>query len=61
MKNEPGWHNGEKVYCPVNGWDCPYFRKETKHYGQCMIDDAMEDCNDFATMWESWEEWEAAE
>lgn len=60
MKNEPGWHNGSKVYCSINGYPCPYFRKETD-YGQCMVDDAMEDCDDFAGTWKSWEEWEAAE
>ena len=20
-----GLRNGELVYCPVNGWDCPYY------------------------------------
>ena len=39
----------EKVFCPVNGWDCPYWRKD----GQCgMIEDEgchpREECDDYA-------------
>ena len=41
------------VYCPVNGWDCPYYEK-----GICYICDPMEDCDDWGIFWESWEEWE---
>lgn len=51
-----GTYNGEKVFCPVNGWDCPYY-----YDGICKMDDGnpMEDCDDFASMFESWEEWES--
>lgn len=49
-----GMHNGEPVYCPVNGWDCPYYGK-----GLCHIKDPIEDCDDFASHFESWEDWEA--
>lgn len=36
-----------KVYCPVNGWDCPYF-----HNGECGLDDPYKDCDDFANLWD---------
>lgn len=45
MENE----KKEKVFCPVNGWDCPYWRKD----GQCgMIEDEgchpRNECDDYA-------------
>lgn len=43
----------EPIYCPTNGWDCPYYEK-----GICYIRDPMEDCNDWKVFWDSWEEWE---
>lgn len=36
----------KKIYCPVNGWDCPYY-----HYGECSIEDPIHECEDFATQW----------
>lgn len=36
-----------KVYCPVNGWDCPHFRD-----GECGLDNPYTDCDDFAIFWE---------
>ena len=48
--------NGEKVYCPVNGWDCPYWQKD----GQCTIENPAEDCDDFASFFPTMEEWEEA-
>lgn len=51
---EQGTYNGEITYCPVNGWDCPYFKDNV-----CYIDDPIEDCDDFACAFESWEEWES--
>ena len=45
----------EPTYCPVNGWDCPYYRK-----GVCFIENPLEDCLDWQNMWDSWEEWEDA-
>lgn len=37
-------------YCPVNGWDCPYFRKD----GTCELEEnAIYECDDAAAM----EEW----
>ena len=50
---EQGTYNGETTYCTVNGWGCPYYKK-----GVCHIDDPIEDCDDFGTYFESWEDWE---
>ena len=39
------------IHCPVNGWDCPYYTDE----GQpclCTLENPIEDCDDFATMWD---------
>ena len=38
----------KKVYCPVNGWDCPYWQKD----GSCSIENPLEECDDFATFWD---------
>lgn len=35
----------EHFHCPVNGWDCPYYKN-----GICELDDPMEDCDDFASV-----------
>ena len=40
------------VYCPVNGWDCPYWTKE----GHCSLypkEDPAEECDDFYSIWET--------
>lgn len=39
-----------KVYCPVNGWDCPYFLN-----GECGLEDPYKDCDDFAAQWDAGE------
>lgn len=31
------------IYCPVNGWDCPYFKNNF-----CTIENPEENCDDFA-------------
>ena len=31
------------VYCPVNGWDCPYFKNNF-----CTIENPEENCDNFA-------------
>lgn len=36
-----------RIYCPVNGWDCPYYRDECV----CVLNDPMADCDDFALVW----------
>lgn len=41
----------EKIYCPVNGWDCPYWRKD----GTCSMypkANPIDECDDFAFFWE---------
>jgi hypothetical protein len=53
IKESNGKHKGETIYCPVNGWDCPYYEN-----GICYIKDPMEECDDFAACFDSWEEWE---
>ena len=38
------------VHCPVNAWDCPYWKK-----GICTMypeSDPIEECDDFATFWD---------
>ena len=47
----------ESIYCPVNGWDCPYWREN----GKCIIDNPMEDCDDFAFFWDDWDDYDSAE
>ena len=51
-----GTYKGEKTFCTVNAWDCPYCDKHLV----CHIDDPIEDCDDFGTFFETWEEWEEA-
>lgn len=39
------------IYCPVNGWDCPYFDAN----GCCMMypdTDPIKECDDFAAVWD---------
>ena len=50
---DPNTGKREPVYCPANGWDCPYYEK-----GICYIRDPMEDCSDWGLFWDSWKEWE---
>lgn len=42
----------KKFFCPVNGWDCPYWKKD----GSCSMvddgDDPVMECDDAATFWE---------
>ena len=42
------------VYCPVNGWDCPYYKK-----GLCTMYpefNPLEECDDFFFFWDGSEE-----
>ena len=50
-----GTRNGGPIYCPVNGWDCPYYKD-----GKCHIQDPVNDCDDFASFWPNWEEYDDA-
>lgn len=34
------------VYCPVNGWDCPYFKTN----GICTIENPYDNCDDYAAI-----------
>ena len=51
IKESNGMHKGEVIYCPVNGWDCPYYT-DNNHPCRCTLANPMEDCDDFATMWD---------
>lgn len=35
-----------RIYCPVNGWDCPYYKG-----GECGLEKPLEDCDDFFAIW----------
>ena len=41
----------KKFYCPVNGWDYPYWKKD----GTCAMvdegDDPVKECDDAYTFW----------
>ena len=37
----------KRIYCPVNAWDCPYYK-----LGECGIEDPMNDCDDFPYFWD---------
>ena len=53
IRETDGCHKGEPIFCPVNGWDCPYYDD-----GTCFTRDPMEDCDDCASMFGSWDDWE---
>ena len=56
MRNaEKGTYNDAPTYCPVYDHTCPYYDPSL---GICHIDDPIEDCDDFGTFFESWEDWE---
>lgn len=43
-------------HCPVNGWDCPYYKDSANLAGKeehclCSLENPMDDCDDFFTMW----------
>lgn len=35
-----------KIYCPVNAWDCAYYKD-----GECGLEKPLEDCEDFVVIW----------
>jgi hypothetical protein len=39
-------------HCPVNGWDCPYFKNEKDNPCLCTMTDPYAECDDFYAMWE---------
>ena len=36
------------IYCPVNGWDCPYYEE----HGVCICENVQNECDDFYFMWQ---------
>lgn len=36
-----------KIYCPVCGWGCPYFKN-----GECGIEDPLNECDDFTCFYD---------
>lgn len=52
-KGKKGVDKMRKVYCPVNGWDCPYWQKD----GSCIIENPIEDCDDFGVFWDKDDEY----
>jgi hypothetical protein len=40
-------------HCPVNGWDCPYYKDEPNHLCICTMEKPYEDCDDFIGMYDS--------
>lgn len=41
-----GTRNGEKMYCPINEWDCPYYKG-----GICHKRDPEEECSEFLAIY----------
>lgn len=35
-----------KIYCPANGWDCPYYKN-----GECGLESPIDECDDFMYFW----------
>lgn len=54
IKQTDGKHNDVIVFCPVNGWDCPYWINHI-----CYRRGPMVNCEDFKRIFKSWEYWEA--
>lgn len=47
---------GKHFHCPVNGWDCPYYKDSEIIEGEeefclCKMEDPFLDCDDFYSMW----------
>ena len=53
-----GYRNGDPIYCPVNAYgECTY----CDQCNMCHIADPIEDCDDFASFFESWNDWVKAD
>lgn len=46
----------KKIYCPVNGWDCPYYKD-----GECGIENPIDECDDFGAFWDKGDDYESDE
>ena len=44
-------------HCPVNGWDCPYYKDEPNHPCVCTLENPYEECDDFASMYDEDEDY----
>ena len=42
-------------HCPVNVWDCPYYKDEEHHKCQCTMKNPMEECEDFQAEWDGYD------
>lgn len=47
---------GKHYHCPVNGWDCPYYKDTDTIEGEeefclCSLSDPIAECDDFYSMW----------
>ena len=47
-QSKGGHMRKKKIYCPANGWDCPYYKK-----GECGIENPLEECDDFSYFWDA--------
>ena len=39
----------KKFFCPVNGWNCPYYMFKD---GSCSISNPIKECEDVSFFWE---------
>lgn len=46
MKKKPWINDDGKIYCPVNGYDCPYFKDDI-----CTLENVEVECDDFYYFW----------
>lgn len=44
------------VHCPVNGWDCPYW-KENNICSMYPDADPIEECDDFIFFWDNYDDY----
>lgn len=43
-------------HCPVNAWDCPYYKDEPGQPCLCKMTNPYAECDDFYAMWEGCDE-----
>ena len=51
---------GKHFHCPVNGWDCPYYKDReiiegVEEFHLCTIGTPIEECDDFFSMWDGYD------
>ena len=47
---------GKHFHCPVNGWDCPFYRDmgfvaNVEEHCLCDLSNPYEECDDFFCIW----------